>query len=177
MIGGAIAGALITTTSYLSTSENPTVGGAIGAFVIGAVVGGLGGAAGATYGWWSIGFSVAAGLVSGLYTTIMTDGTFGQKALAGFTATVISGGGAYLGALVPLGDMSIGYTTIGNAIFGGTIGGYLEILNAILQGWIGNGFQNYASNGARHTATANSIISGAHLTHNNSGLNAISAIA
>ena len=166
VIGGAIAGALINTVSYLYTNEDPTIGGAIGAFAVGAVVGGLGGAAGATIGWWSIGFSMAAGFVSGMYTGIMTDGPIEQKLLAGLTAAVFSGGGAYLGSLIPLDKLSYGYTVAGNAIFGLVIGGYLEIFNVIIQGWIGKVFQNRAS-----------IMSGAFSIRNNSGLDTIPACA
>ena len=166
IIGGAIAGASISTISYFYTNEEPTVGGVVGAFTVGTVIGGLGGAAGALGGYWAIGLSVAAGAVSGVYTFMSTDGPLGQKVFAGLTATVISGGGAYLGTLIPLDGMSFGYTLIGNAIFGGTIGGYLEILNVIIQGWVGKAFQNRVS-----------IMSGAYSIRYNPGLDTISAFA
>ena len=166
VIGGAIAGATINTVSYLYTNDNPTIADALGAFAIGAVVGGFGGAAGATTGLLSIGFSAAAGVTSGVYTGIMTDGPIEQKILAGLTAAVFAGGGAYLGSLISFSDLSFGYTLAGNAIFGMTIGGYLEIPNVTIQGWIGKGFQNRAS-----------IMSSAYSLHNNPVLDTIPAFA
>ena len=167
VIGGAIAGATINTVSYLYTNDDPTIGGVLRAFAIGAVVGGLGGAAGATTGWLSIGFSAAAGIASGVYTGITTDGTIGQKILAGLTAAVFAGGGAYLGSLIPLGGLSHGYTVAGNAIFGMVIGGYLEIPNVIVQGWIGKGFEKCASKGAQYLAATNGTMSSAYGNRNN----------
>ena len=166
MIGGAIAGATINTVSYLYTNEDPTIGGALCAFGIGALVGGFGGAAGATTGWWSIGFMAAAGVTSGVYTGITTDGTIGQKILTGLTAAVFAGGGAYLGSLISFEGLSFGLTVAGNAIFGMTIGGYLEIPNVTIQGWIGKGFQNRAS-----------IMSSAYSIHNNQSMDTILAFA
>ncbi len=166
VFGGAIAGAIINTVSYLYTNDDPTIGGALCAFGIGALVGGFGGAAGATTGLLSIGFSAAAGLVSGMYTGIMTAGPIDQKLLAGLTAAVFAGGGAYLGSLISFEGLSFGLTVAGNAIFGMTIGGYLEIPNVTIQGWIGKGFQNRAS-----------IMSSAYSIHNNPGPDTIPAFA
>ena len=166
VIGGAIAGAAINTASYLYTNEDPTLGGVLGAFAIGALVGGFGGAAGATTGWWSIGFMAAAGVTSGVYTGITTDGTIGQKILTGLTAAVFAGAGAYLGSLISFSGLSFGYALAGNAIFGMTIGGYLEIPNMAIQGWVGKGFQNRAS-----------IMSSAYSIRNNQSTDTIPAFA
>ena len=166
VIGGAIAGAAINTASYLYTNEDPTLGGVLGAFAIGALVGGFGGAAGATTGWWSIGFMAAAGVTSGVYTGITTDGTIGQKILTGLTAAVFAGAGAYLGSLISFSGLPFGYILAGNAIFGMTIGGYLEIPNVTIQGWIGKGFQNRAS-----------TMSSAYSIHNNRSMDTILAFA
>ena len=106
-------------------------------------------------GGWAIGLSITAGIVSGTYTTITTDGPLAQKLLAGLTSAVFAGGGAYLGSLIPLDGLSFGLTLAGNAIFGMTIGGYLELANATIQGLIGKGFENHASKGARQSIPAN----------------------
>jgi RHS repeat-associated protein len=158
IIGGAIAGATINTISYLSTNEEPTTGGIIGALTIGAVTGGLGGAAGMLGGGWAIGLSMAAGLVSGTYTAITTEGPFEQKMLAGLTSAVFAGGGAYLGSLIPLDGLSFGLTLAGNAIFGMTIGGYLEYGNSTIQGLIGKDFETHASNNTQHSLPSDAVL-------------------
>lgn len=160
LIGGAIAGVIINTVSYLYTNDDPTIRGALGALAIGALVGGLGGAAGATNGVWTIGLSITAGLAAGTYTFITTDGPLLQKIFAGLTSAVFAGGGAYLGSLISFKGLSFGLTVAGNAIFGMTIGGYLELPNVTIQGWIGEGFENHASKGARHAKSANITIPG-----------------
>ena len=177
VIGGAIAGATINTVSYLNTNEDPTIGGALGAFAIGAVVGGLGGAAGATTGWLSIGFMAAAGVTSGVYPGIMTDGTFGEKVLTGLTAAVFAGAGAYLGSLISFSGLSFGYTLAGNAIFGMTIGGYLEIPNVTIQGWIRNGFEKYTSKNLQRLTVTSSGILNTHEIRNTRGMNAVFVFA
>ena len=158
ILGGATAGATINTISYLSTNEAPTVGGIIGALTVGAVTGGLGGAAGMLGGGWAVGLSLAAGLVSGTYTALTTDGPFSQKLLMGFVSAAFAGGGAYLGSLIPLDQLSVGLTFAGNMIFGMTIGGYLELANATIQGWVNKGFANYTSNDMPHPMSTNGLM-------------------
>lgn len=168
IIGGAIAGATINTVSYLSTNEDPTAGGVIGALTIGAVTGGLGGAAGMLGGGWAVGLSITAGIVSGTYTTITTDGPLAQKLLAGLTSAVFAGGGTYMGSLIPFDGLSFGLTLAGNAIFGMTIGGYLEFANAAVQGCIGKGFEKLTSNDAPHSIPTNGAMSSAkRISENN----------
>ena len=149
IIGGAIAGATINTISYLSTSEEPTTEGIIGALTIGSVTGGLGGAAGMLGGICAIGLSILAGAISGTYAALTTEGPVAQKILVGVTAAVFAGGGSYLGSLIPLNGLSFGLTVAGNAIFGMVIGGYLEIANAAIQGWIGDAFDESTSENAQ----------------------------
>lgn len=148
IIGGAIAGATINTISYLSKNEEATIGGFVGAFTVGAVTGGLGAAAGMLGNGWAIGLSLAAGLVSGTYTTLTTEGPIQQKLFAGLTAAIFAGGGSYLGSMIPLDGLSFGLTLGANTIFGMTIGGYLEIANAAIQGWIAEIFEQDESNHA-----------------------------
>ena len=167
IVGGAIAGSVVNTVSYLSTNEEATVGGVACALTIGAVTGGLGGAAGALGGGWAIGLSITAGLISGTYTAVMTEGPFEQKLLNGLSSAIFTGGGSYLGSLIPLDGLSVGLTVAGNAIFGMTIGGYLEIANALIQGWIGKGFENHTTKTAQHSMLASVTMPIMQATGNN----------
>ncbi len=140
IIGGAIAGGVINTVSYLSTNEDPSVEGTILAAATGIVAGGLGGAAGALSKY-SGALSLAAGTISGIYTAVTTDGSVGQKICAGVSSFMFTAGGAYLGSMIPLDQMGFGLTVAGNTIFGMTIGGYLENANIWVQQEIDEAFE------------------------------------
>ena len=103
--GGALAGAIVSTISYMKTSERN--GEAINgknladAMLLGIVTGGLGGAAGAIGGVPAAGLSVLAGAFSVGYTVKHTQGPTEQKKYAGIYAFATTATAAYLGAKIP----------------------------------------------------------------------------
>ena len=147
IVGGAIAGGVISTTSYIYTTKQQGEDlqfkeGAV-IFLVGAIAGGFGGAAGMVT---NIGIQLAlcasAGIAPCIYTVCTTGGPPEQKFWAGTAAFVITAVGAYGGAQIPLDGLSESMTFAGSAIFGGTIGGYCENLNVHVQRVIDERYNN-----------------------------------
>jgi hypothetical protein len=138
-IGGAVAGALISTVSYLSTSgENRTFSGVLASIRTGALSGAIGGVAGALGGWCAAIGSVVVGLCNGDVTARNTEGPLEKKLLAGATTAVITGVGTYLGTKI--------YTPTDTALNGAVsayagglaVGAPTEIINATANRGINN---------------------------------------
>ena len=135
-IGGAVAGALISTVSYLATSgDDRTLAGVFSAMGSGAFSGAVGGMAGALGKGFAIGGPVMVGLFNGAVTAYNTEGSLGKKLAAGFATALITGFGTYLGTKIctPKDNAFIAGAA---AYFGGLfIGAPTELLNvAVNQG-------------------------------------------
>ena len=142
IIGGAIAGAVVNLTSYLFTNTDPTVEGVVTALAMGTLSGAVSGLASSVDGYDKV-FSFVAGVASGIYAGFTTEGPFEQKMLAGVSSFAFTASAAYLGTKIPLDRLPDSYVLGGNAVFGMTIGGYLEGGNIMIQGWINESFGNH----------------------------------
>ena len=93
ILGGAIAGAAVSLCSYIVTTEDRTIGGALAAAGVGAATGALSAVTGA----YKIVASVGAGLLSAVYSGVTSEGSTWEKVCT----AVVTGASTFAASYIP----------------------------------------------------------------------------
>ena len=179
MLGGGLAGALISAVSYavscgLAGKEIETKELCVEVFV-GFVSGALGGWAGIfgikdIRGW---GLSMAAGVVAGIKTGLYSEGTTPERAKNGVIAGAATFGGSLAGTFVGvegLGPLANAYVNYCGALFAGTP---FELLSVSAQNFIapskilGEGLDNGSADAPKTELSYGSIVPNHHVRFSN----------
>ena len=143
-IGGAIAGALISTVSYAVNcgidGNDVTALGVAQSLALGAISGAVGAIAGYIGGSAAIAGSVLVGGLSGLVTACQTDGTIGQKIATGVVSGLITGFGTYFGTKMPILDDTDAVAGVCAFVGGLFLGTPTEMVNVAGQRAVGAGW-------------------------------------
>ena len=137
-LGGGIAGGLIGALSYTASSimneEKITVGGFVGATLIGIANGAIGGGAGTIT---TIGIklmlSFTTGLISGIYTKYTASGTDEQQREAAMSAMITTSVGTFLGTTFDTNGLSKTATVVANYFTTISASTPTEIINVVTQ--------------------------------------------
>ena len=138
-LGAAIAGAAVNLCSYLVSSKgNVTLTGAITAIGTGAAVGAMSMVTGSAKKF----FAVGAGIISGVYSAMTTEGSTLKKITVGVATGLATIGAAYL---PPLGETRSGGKTafdiasniVGNTAIGFSRGTHVEIAASVIKYGVG----------------------------------------
>ena len=139
-VGGAIAGTLISTVSYVvncgNNGQKITGQGLVNSALFGFFTGGIGAAAGVIGGKAILIGSVLVGVVSGGTVAYTTEGSIAQRVITGIIAGTVAGFGTFLGTEMPIPtdtNFVAGVTAFVGGLF---IGTQAEIVNVIAQRFV-----------------------------------------
>ena len=139
-VGGAIAGTLISTVSYVvncgNNGQKITGQGLVNSALFGFFTGGIGAAAGVIGGKAILIGSVLVGVISGGTVAYTTEGSIAQRVITGIIAGTVAGFGTFLGTKMPIPtdtNFVAGVTAFVGGLF---IGTQAEIVNVIAQRFV-----------------------------------------
>ena len=153
MIGGAVGGALLSVVSHITTNPDATVGSTLIALGVGAVTGAIGGVAGfVSVNRIKWAYSLAAGVVSGIYAGVTSSGSVGQKILTGLVVGAIATGSTYLGSKIETTGADRFTTAVTNYAMTVLVGSFAEPVSYGAQQLIAGASGNKSKPQSRSTA-------------------------